>query len=259
MSNLDDFVHGLATETMVEMADNFFGTRKSVDDECDLFAAMAKNVAAQGEAALQKACLLHALLLDGEAAGGFYKAIGVVPRRLFAWVKPENASLFLPMPRGLTAKSRYIKLVRATYAAVQQAMDIYMNGRYQEDPRQPGRKRLSIHYHLLKDWSGDINRTIRNVNEGQAPSCVLGFARDMDVRGASFHNLVGGTLNDLACSLDDSLKLPLVNCEDYGLREFPALPPEPDVRKAIKAYTGKLYNRYPRFVCHILRRLSLGV
>lgn len=239
--HLDDYCDALTQETLVEMAENFFGERKSLDDEKERFEHQAGILRTYGESVLLKASLLHALLLNEENVHEFFGILGVQPGRLLLLVDPAKARLFLPLPAGFSCKRRYVKLVLRTYEAVADGFDIYLNGRYYNLAGSK-QKRLSVHYKLLKDWCGHINRRIRKVNEGLAPSCVLGFAHGLDVEALDRERISGATLENYACSLDESLAMTPVSCHEAGLVELPQLPPLDKVKHPVKQYAKALYS-----------------
>ncbi len=261
MSHFDDFCNALAQETLMEMAENFFGERASIDEEKERFAIQAHNLRQQAQLALAKSALVHALLVTEENAHELYYRLGIRAGELMLHVEPEQARLDCPMPFAFTARHRHAKLLLLAYAAQQQACDAYMNGSYQTlpgHPNQPGRKRLTMHYKLLKDWAGHINRRIRKVNEGLAPSCVLGFARSMNVDSMEKERITGATLNNYCCSLDQDLAIAPVSCHDQGLMELPDLPPMKEVRHILRSLAGEVFSAHGEQLSALLHRLASG-
>ena len=256
MSGLEEFADALQKDVLMEMAESFFGERKSIDDDKDLFFEKAETVKKIGWSAIAKAGLLHALLLDNDAAPDFYRALGIVPKRLFALVDPKAARLFVRMPRSLSRKKRYEKLLVRVYGAVAEAFHTYLHGRLLADPRKPGRKRLSLHYHLLKDWCDHINNRVRHVNESQAPSCVLGMAKSMNPASLEKESISGATLNGYATSLDAEMALKGVDCTEAGLIELPELPPLAEVKPRIRQFAKKLYPANKARIKAIIKRVS---
>lgn len=257
MSNtFDEFSNAIAEETLIEMADSFFGARKTIDDDKDHFCEQAKMLFTQCELALQRSALLHALLLTPENILDFYDALAVNPGCLAKWIDPDKAQLEESLPLALTTRGRYVRLVYQAYKTAQDAFDEYMHGRYYSVPGEQGRKRLSLHYHLLRDWAGHINRRIRNVNEGMAPSCVLGFAKSMDHMEVEREKITGATLEGYACTLDHDLAISPVSCEEVGLRELPELPPPNAVKNKIMDFAGELYEPNKKHIKQLLCSFS---
>lgn len=256
ISSLEDYSNSLAEETLVEMAESFFGARKSVEEESEHFMDSAGKVKEFGEEALDRASLLHALLLDPSRVTAFYELLGVKPGQLLEWVDPEHAKLYVKIPFAFTNKGRYAKLLANVYEIVAGLFDEYLNGRYYSPLRHGGRKRLSLHYNLLKDWAGHINRRIRDVNEGMAPSCVLGFAKGLDCSMVEAERITGATLPGYACALDHDLQMPSVNCQALGLKEIPALPPLDQVKDKLLSFAKDVYKTEGSRVQGLLDRLA---
>ena len=243
---------------LVEMAEGFFGARKSVEEESEQFAAMAAKVREFGQAALDRASLLHALLFDDETVHEFYLRIGVKPDKLLLWVEPSQARLFVKIPFAFTTQGRYSKLIALVYRAVFEAFDEYLNGRHYSAVRYGSRKRLSLHYKFLKDWGGNINRRIRSVNEGLAPSSVLGFAKGLDLGRAEAERVTGATIPGYASSLDQDLKIPPLDCLALGLKELPELPAPDKVEAAVASFAEQLYKADKERVQILLQGLEQG-
>lgn len=256
MSVMDEYADALSQEILVEMAESFFGARKSLDDEKELFRKKVEQVKHIAWTALARTGLLHALLLDNKAAPEFYKGLKVVPKRLFALVDPLKARLFLPMPWALGPKGRYEKLLIRTYEAVQDSFDEYLHGRYYEDPRFRGRKRLSLHYYLLKDWAEHINGRVNKVNVNQAPSCVLSFAKDMHVADREKERITEATLDGYSNTLNNDLAIAPVNIQKMGLPQLPDLPPLPEVKSFIADFARDLYESKRDEVLAVMERVS---
>lgn len=257
MSHFDSYADAIAQETLLEMAENFFGERSSIDDEKERFCAQAEALRTQCENALEKAALLHALLCTDENIHDFYYLLDVRPGRYFLWIDPQKARLWFPMPFAFTSKGRYVRLLLRAYKHVQQVFDAYMNGAYYTTPGS-GEKRLTMHYKLLTDWAGHINRRIRKVNEGLAPSCVLGFAHCMNPETVAKERLTGATMDNYCCSLDQSMEIAPVSCHEERVRELPELPPLRDVQKVLKVYARQVYRAHKQELRPLLRRLRQG-
>ncbi|MFV0350537.1 MAG: hypothetical protein ACK5JO_18350, partial [Halodesulfovibrio sp.] len=120
----------LQDEVMSEMADNFFGARKAIDDEIDLFETKEADVALSGQRALCSCALLYTLLQGEKEAQAFFAALGVdvVAFGLHAKVGGVRPCLFVRMPWGLTRKRRFAGLLCQVYGHVHDAFDRYLNG-----------------------------------------------------------------------------------------------------------------------------------
>ena len=246
MPDFDTLADGLIQETLLDMADSFFGARTSLEQEIERFETQAKALKKQRDEALSRADLLHALLLTQELAHEFYFSLGVHPKAFFAQVDPSRPLPPFKRPRALTRRGRFVKAVLKAYDAMQREFDAYMEGRYYADPRKPGRKRLSMHYRLMVDWAGHVNRRIRQVNEGQAPSCVLAFAKSLNVENVAKERITDAPLDrgGIECSLDQELAFKPVSCMDLGIRELPELPLLATVKRKVARHARQIYRSH---------------
>jgi len=94
------------------------------------------------------------------------------------------------------------------------------------------------------------------VNESLAPSCVLGFVKGLDVSAAEREAVTGATLHNYACSLDESLKMSLVDTTAMGLLELPELPPLEQARQTVRDFAAETYSRHATLARSALRRLG---
>lgn len=253
MSQFEAYADAIAQEALMEMAENFFGERVSIDDEKERFCAQADYLRERMQDVLKRAGLLHALLFTDENIHDFYFQLDVRPGPYFLWVDSSHPRRWFPVPFALSSKERYVRLLLKTYELVQQEFDAYMNGFYHK--ASSGEKRLSMHYKLLMDWSGHINRRIRKVNKGLAPSCVLGLAHSIDVEGVDKERVTGATLDNYCCTLDQSLEIPPVSCHEKGIKPLPELPPFKDVQKKLTAFAKQVYKDHTTEAKALVQRL----
>jgi hypothetical protein len=116
---LEGMADGLVTETLVEAASTFFGARKALEDEIELYRRRTEELERAEAEVLRRAAALHSLLPDAAAVRGFYAALGVDPGPL-----PEAAAGAAPAreavraPFSLLPWRRYAGLLLAAYAAL---------------------------------------------------------------------------------------------------------------------------------------------
>lgn len=280
MSHFDDFCDSLSQETLLEMAENFFGERVSIEDEKERFCAQAVQLNEQRKQALRKAALVHALLFTEENAHDYYVILGVPPSKVFAEIDPAKARIDFRPPFAFTSKGRFMEIFLKACAEQQKAFDNYMNGEYYKIPaamqpdtagagdenkregyalggaNAPQRKRLSMHYKLLTDWAAHINRRIRKVNEGLAPSCVLGFAHNMNPETTDKERITGATLDNYCCSLDQSLEISLVSCHEQGVQPLPELPDIEKFKKPLTSFAKQVYKAHKAEARALVKRLT---
>jgi hypothetical protein len=250
---LDDFMDALYQETMVYMADNFFGARKAIDEATEVLQEAASELHGKREKALERARPLFALLLDGEVAQDLFAALDADPCGLADEVEPARSGLPFKKPFALTRKGRYVKTLYKAYHAFQQACESYMHGDVVRD--REGRKRRTNNYETVSKRCCEVNQRIDEVNDQHRPSCVLTTVRGMDVEQTEKERITEASLENWACVLDRDMELQFVNCDVLGLRPLPDLPPFVQARPVLKAFGGRLWSEHQDRLSAILDRL----
>ena len=269
---LENFSEGLVRETLSEAAQTFFGTRRDLEHEIELFHEATRRLAGVERAMLRRAAALHHLLLEGEAEPAFYAAIGVPAGHLPDLAGPDEGGpdegeadegeadagepdggepgriepdkSGLARPFALTGAGRYGKLLLAAYAALHQAADEYVHGRHYTDPRGSGRKLLTIHFLQLRDWCERLNQRIAEVNAANPPSATLRFVQGLDPSSLDKARVTGGSTFGPCCRLDQDLAFPRVECVTMRFAAAPDLPPPAAARKAVLAFAADLYRAH---------------
>ncbi len=243
MSNrFEDFADGLQQEVLIEAANNYFGRRRDVEDMQDLLREKAEQLRPRREEAVQRADLLYALLLDGEAAAPFFETVNACQLYLPMLVDPQRAGLRFAMPSGLTAKKRYIRLLRRVYERTREACDRYLYGDHITDAQ--GRKRMSVNYVDLMRLADLVNHNVGRVNKENSASCAIGFARSMDTERMEAEKVMGAPCGEWGCGLDNSMAMAFIDRRELGIVALPDLPPLEKVRKDVTAFGKELYARH---------------
>lgn len=252
--NFDDFADGLSQEVMREAAENFFGSRKRVEDETELFLQKAGELSKKGRRVLNRAGVFHALLLDGAKAVDFYCALGVEPGDL---LKAEaHVAHECPLaPFSFSGKGRYIKLFCNEYELLQSNIADYLHGCIVDDPDLPGRKRQTVCLDMLTTWLANLNASVDACNECHAPSAVLEFSKNLDPTLRDHERITGGGVDNFACSLDQELKLHRVDRGELALPVLPELPPFAEVRDTVRDFARDLYQDHGQALGAIVKRV----
>lgn len=258
MGKLDDFTKALSDEALAEMAESFFGARKDVETEKELFQVRVERVRQKGRLALDRAALLHALLLDGAAAGAFYAQLGVDPGGLLSLVDPNRARLFLARPVALTARGRYAAYVLDAYATVQESFGDYLHGQTFDDMERRERKVQTMSFLELRAWCAEINKAVKRVNDQMPPSMVLEYAHNLDVEAVAKEAMTGATLDGFADGLDRGLRIPPIDWDALGLAPLPELPPPREVGRLVRRFAKDLYGQARPQIEALFARLAGG-
>lgn len=235
-------VDGLAEETMVEMAESFFGARKQVEDYLERIQDMAGELKPKAAAAAAEIKALNGLLPDS-GREEFYRALGVEPAPYLELGADSRADARAESPSGglaLTAAGRQAKQVLAAYGKAQPVVEDYLHGTYSPDPDHPGRMFLSSNLATLTSLAQAANERIASIN--QEPSHVLGYLRRLNVVEAEREKFTGGTLDDYADAADKALAYEPVDVAALDLPVLPDLPPLESVRGKLKPLLKQLFR-----------------
>ncbi len=219
MNKLNYLSDEMAEETLKEAADTFFGKRKKIDDELDLFFKQAEQLRLRDSSVKEKVSRLNYLLPDDDSVNLFWNKLGlgdsVYPSIKGQW--KESATL----PWALTLKGKYQKTVLSLYDDLISLVQDYLYGRYVDHPEIKGKKIITPNLSYLKTRAEDINSQINEINCSSKPDDVLAFTRRMDVNESSKRESVG---SGLEYSFDQELCFEPVDFDSLGLTPYPELP-----------------------------------
>ncbi|TVM32498.1 hypothetical protein [Oceanidesulfovibrio marinus] len=256
MTVLEEFSKGLADEVLAEAADSFFSARVRIDREEELLRERAAALNRKVEHVLDAVALLHAMLLDKPTVLSFYKAVGLDPyagEELCNHACGRTPVLSLGRPFGLTAASRFSRLMKLAYERAQRELNAYINGSYAKD--QEGRQRLSVNYVSVMNQCEELNEAIRKVNKNHAPSCVMNFCKCLDPDTMQKERVTGAVEGGSLCDLDHDLMMLPVDCSTLHLTPLPELPPLAAVAEAVTRFAKELYAKRGEEISRALESL----
>ena len=128
-----------------------------------------------------------------------------------------------------------------------------VNGRYFNDPEQPGRKRLTIHYLRIKTLADYINEEMDRVNK-TAVSGALQFIKTMDPEQMQHEGMMGEAVKGTD-HIDQDMHFSPIDFEGLCLPVYQELPPLYAVREAIKAFCAKLYKKRREDIARAMQSL----
>ncbi len=241
--NLEAMAEGLVTETMAEAATTFFGARRALEHEIELYRQRRQELERLEHGVLRRAAALHSLL-PAAAVPELYAALGVEPGRL-----GRAGELADPDRSGVrrrlapTAGGRYARLVQEAYAALAEAVDVYIHGRHYDG--EGGRKMQTPNFTRLCAWCGELNGRIKALNRNHSPSGTLGFFKGLDPSQVERSRLSEATLDNYAGSLDEQLAFKPLPCPEEEGAGLPELPPADVARKRIVDFARAVYEMDP--------------
>ena len=255
MTDFKDYADELQQEVVSDMAETYFGARKDIDDMLEVFDNMVGELRQHEPHLSQAAARLHRLLLDKETAEGFYETLGVAQTSI-PYTDEAPKPFFDKLPFAFTGAGRYERCVFRVYNLLQKAVDEYLNGRYFDDPEQPGRKGLTVHYFRLKALSEYINEEIGKVNK-TAVSGALQFIKTMDPEQMQQEGIMGETAKG-AERIDQDMHFSPMDFEGLGLPVVHELPALYSVREAIKVFCSKLYKERREDIAGAMQSLLIA-
>lgn len=238
-----DFADDLKQELLTEMADNFFSRRRHLDERLEAFAGMRQKVARQGELALGRWRAFRKLLLDSAQADLFLSSLGYDVAALTALPDKDIIHPRLRRPLAFTAAGRYRKAVRQAYEDLRRELELYNDGTYVADPRDPRRKARVPGFTHLMETAEKLNAEIDAVNSCQCPSEMLRFTKSLDPERMDQESACGSIGN--ACRLNDELAYTRLSAAQFNVPTLPT-PPAPDkISDTLDALTDALYQADP--------------
>jgi hypothetical protein len=232
----------LVEEVMLDMAENFFGSRVEIDEMLELFEKYVEKLKKKSEGVYFRAGLLNTLLIDSKTINEFYSHLKVDPEKFLN--KSSYSENVLPekMPISITEKSEFIKLFLFAYESLQKACREYARGnnfmgydKEDEDEDEP------VNYALLLNISRMINEKIKKVNE-RSTICTLQYTRQFKPDTIEKEHIVGTGFSDIGCdNLDRNMKFKPLIFESYKIDKFPELPKIETVKSDITAFAKKVF------------------
>lgn len=252
----------LQGEVMVDIANGFFGARKAIDDECELFEFIEGDIRLAEQRALNTCAQLKALLTSENDVKELLRAIGV-PTEFIDRVDFPDPWLSMELPFAFTAEGRYKKCVLETYKRMCNAFEYFLHGMTYEKKDTAEKYGRTTGYYRYMEWCDDLNTRIKKVNRDRSPSQVLSVVRGMDVEKIAKQRAVGAVTSKAGCIPGDDLCMLLVPCEEFVEMELPELP-LPEVRlqneqtiaTLVKRYASEVYKRDRKKVDSILEILK---
>ncbi len=249
MSPHYDFSEPIAEEVLSDLADNFFSSRKELDDLTDIFQSYIGIFREKERTVSETAGFLNWLLINRSTGAAFYECLGMnSPTLLLAAESrlPDESIMPEKIPFAFTKKGEFVKIVLRAYNALQKASDEYMNG-------SPASSDSDVYYKMLLKMAMLINEKIRNINNSLSPYTVLDFARRFNAEAQGKERITGGTLDGYAVSIDSKLACQPIDFDRLQIKSYPELPEQNTVISEITAFCKK---NYPDKKKEIRKRIS---
>ncbi len=247
--NNDDLACILTEEVIADMADNFFGSRKQLEDTIALFYQYIEALQQKAETVRTKAAFLNWLLTgtSSSEAGDFYRAIQA---EIFAAVPPVFSEECIPenFPVAFTLKGRYIGMAEEAYRALKRSCDEYMNGgdHFREQPEE-------AYYRLVCHMAEMINADICKINAECKPSQVLQSFKQFSAENEAKEYVTGSaSFYGDSSSMNRKLAFSEIDFKALPIETFPELPSPGAVESRLAGWCKKVYSRNPEAVRAIM-------
>ena len=262
MADFNALSASLQGEVLVDIAGGFFGPRKALDDERELFEHVENNIRLAEQRALTVCAQLQALLTCEDCMKELLSTIGV-PAAFLSRIESAEPWLSMKLPFALTREGQYKKCVLQTYERLYEAFGFFLHGMPYEEKDTEEKHRRTTGYYRYLEWCDELNERIVKVNRDHSPSQVLSVVREMDVEKIAKQKAVGTVNAQTGCMPGDDLCLMLVPCEGLKALELPELP-APDkkihtghsVSSLIKKCAQEIYHRERSNVQRVMDELK---
>jgi len=255
MDDFRDYADQLQMEVVSEMAESYFGSRKDLEDKIAAFEQMVEEFRSNIPKLFKAASRLHMLLLDKATIRDFYIALDILPSCI-PFADEYNSTTKIRIPFAFTMRGRYERCLCRAYHLFREVADEYLNGHYYDDPENPGRKRLTVHYLRLKALAEYINEEVERVNNALPPSSALEYVKQMDTVQMERENIMGEACDVQGCALDRDLRFQPVDFEAYELPVVQDLPALKSVQPAIVSFSREIYSDRKADVLDLLESIK---
>lgn len=256
MAGGKDFFDDFYTETMTEMAENFFSRRREVEARLEGFQRLAGEVRSLAVKALRRWGTVFVLLLDEEVAVAFFAELGADASRLPGLAASAGDPWRFRPVFALTDAGRYRKSLRYAYQAARQATQDYVEGTYSTDPKNPLKKVLTPNYAAIKALAAKINAEVETVNTAQSPSTVLAYCKSLDPAASERESIAGAVNGGSACRLDKELAFKPIDFESLSLPELPLPPPLEAMQDALDRLGAQVFSARRQDAMKALARVT---
>lgn len=258
MSTQDDYAKELADEVLSDMAENFFGARKQLDETLDLFREYVAELKKKQVLLEHRFRFLNYLLVIPQAVHEFYRALGIqgidaIPKdgMLSEKVIPVHA------PSAFTLKGQYTKLVMWAYEMVQKGCKAYNHGMDYQEMKRAGFEQRDAYYDLVMGMHQLINKEIHRVNAKVTPSHILQTAKrfDPDTQQKE-HFTGGGAYYGDDSSLNRELRYQIIDESSLNIKKFPDLPESSRIDHEISKICKDHYSHHSESIRLIIREVK---
>ncbi|MGM0760004.1 MAG: hypothetical protein ACQEUB_09885 [Thermodesulfobacteriota bacterium] len=254
----ENLADSLAEETLQEAADTFFGQRKGIEYEMQIFSQRVRELQkVLTQLQIRQANLHFVLTQDSQdVVDSFYRKIGVDPELV---PRPDAGAFhderLLSAPFAFRVKTRFVKLLSIAYAEFSSHVQAYMHGQSYKDPEDPRCQRVTINYNQVYDFFTQLKEKIRKANQDNSPSQVLQFVKQLDIERSAKESLVGVPMQ---YTLDQDMAMSVPDFVQSGLKAYPDFPSLEAVKENVKEFALHLYAQHPEHARRVVEKVKTG-
>lgn len=241
MADMKDLSDALSDEFMSEVADNFFGTRKALDDAFDYFDEKVNSLTNKIEKLYRRSAYLKCMSLGGDNYRKFWISIDIDPE---PFIVPEGypcEKVSEKRPFSFTARGGFIKSFGMAYERLHESVEDYIVGNYIDSPDGNGKKILTANRTDLVKLCESINANVRKVNSEFTPSSILQFTKSLNPESA-IKDKIGSSDSGHSNKFDNDMRFMEIDFASLGLPDFPLLPEEKKISNSIVEFCDELYS-----------------
>jgi hypothetical protein len=208
---------------------------------------------------MARAAFLSYVLLTDEAVIQLYEALKIgpeifqTPGAVTEYLLPEE------IPKALTNKGVYVKLVCRVYAALQKACDEYIHGKLAEDLQKDDPETLDAGYNMVVEMHRIINERIAQMNNEMRPGQTLRYFKRFNPDAETKADVTGGMTfgaSGSMCRINQALCFEPIDFKALKIKIYPPLPPLEKAEDRIESLCAKLYGRHPEQVKSLIADLK---
>jgi len=238
----ENFADALVQETLIELAESFFGTRCRLEDMLTVFHSYVEALRKKEETVIGEAGILNNLLIHREIAEKFHHTIGVEKPDVFLDCVGSEGLRFIRRPFAFTAKGVFTRLVIDAYGRLQRTWDEYTTGGIDNVQTSEENGTPMVDYNLVQSMCLLINNEIQKVNSERSPLSILQYVHKLDVQSLAKQELTGGSIfTETEGGFNTGMRYRSIDFESLNLKKFPELPSKDRVVSKITSFCHQFF------------------
>ncbi len=243
MSRLGNFIGSLTDEIIAEMAEGFFGRRARLEAQIDTFRLYVERFRATEKEVVASAGFLNFLLLGPAGSRQFYRSIGVKGAAGLIESPVTEGTSSKSVPRALTKKRQFTKLVLWAYDDLKTICDEHMHGHGRENLGDRKDNDTDLSYDRLRTLHQTIEDETRRVNAMSMADHLQAFRHfSMAFTETEWKERILDVGPKPYSNIDHRFAYTRIDFDSLRLKRYPDLPhvtkTQEDIRSFCRAFYG---------------------